>query len=123
MSVRVYTVALSQWRKAMKMGVELIDITVKSGDRLYAPYENVLWAYKRSEVSEEEYTTIYLDKMEKVLIESPEAIETLLEREDTVALACYCKAGSFCHRHILLEFLKDVAEDNGIDFEYLGEIT
>lgn len=121
-----YTIAIPQWRKAKAKNVALFDVTVKSGDERFAPYADALWAYKRGEVSDEEYTRLYREKMRSLLLSDPRAFEALLEGEDGIeekALACYCRAGKFCHRHILLEFMQEVAEDNGIAFEYLGEIV
>lgn len=117
-----YTVAIPQWRKAKALGIELFDITVKSGDQRFAPHADILWAYKRGEVTDEEYTRVYREKMQKQLLATPEAFEELLEGDTDKAVACYCTAGKFCHRHIYIEVLSEIAEDNGIVFEYCGEI-
>lgn len=121
--MQAYTIALSQWRKAKTRDVELLDITVKSGVATFAPEEKLLWAYKRGEVSEEDYRTAYLARLETSLRNNPEAFEGLLERTEPIALACYCRAGVFCHRHILVEFLSELADDNDMHFKYLGELT
>lgn len=119
-----YTIAIPQWRKAKALGIETIDITVKSGDKRFAPYDEVLWAYKRGEVSDEEYAEIYRSKLTKLLHSDPKAIEDLLTAEgEARAVMCYCTAGKFCHRHIWMEFMQDVADDNGIHFEHCGEIV
>lgn len=117
-----YTIAIPQWRKAKAMGVELFDITVKSGDQRFAPHPDVLWAYKRGEVTDEDYTTIYVNKLRTLFVEAPEAFESLLTGEGSKAVACYCTAGKFCHRHPFIDFIRTLADDNGIDFEYAGEI-
>lgn len=117
-----YTIAIPQWRKAKVLGVELFDITVKSGDQRFAPDADVLWAYKRGEVTDEQYTEIYREKMRKQLLSTPEAFEELLEGTTDKAVACYCTAGKFCHRHIYIEVLSEIAEDNGIEFTFCGEI-
>lgn len=123
-----YTIAIPQWRKAKARDIELVDITVKSGDKRFAPYDDILWAYKRGEVTDEEYTNVYQDKMRKLLLSDPRAFEELLspsDKEDDheIAVMCYCTTGKFCHRHIFIGILDDIAEDNGIHFEYLGEIV
>ena len=122
-----YTIAIPQWRKAKALGIELMDITVKSGDQRFAPFDDVLWAYKRGQVTDEDYTTIYQGKLQSLLRSDPSAIEALLDPEagetESRAVACYCTAGKFCHRHIWIDFMRDVAEDNGIHFEYCGEIV
>lgn len=117
-----YTIAIPQWRKAKAQEIELFDITVKSGDQRFAPYPDVLWAYKRGEVTDEQYTEVYRDKLRKQLLSTPEVFEELLEGTTDKAVACYCTAGKFCHRHIYIEVMAEIAEDNGIVFEYCGEI-
>lgn len=117
-----YTVAIPQWRKAKALGIELFDITVKSGDQRFAPYPDVLWAYKRGEVTDEQYTEVYREKLRKQLLSTPEVFEELLEGTEPKAVACYCRAGKFCHRHIYIDVMSEIAEDNGIAFEYCGEI-
>lgn len=120
--MELYTIALSQWRKAKERQVTLIDITVKSGLLVFAPEPSVLWAYKRNEVSDEQYTELYLERLRKQFRAQPEAFQEFLEQEGPICVACYCKAGKFCHRHIFVEFIKDVAEDNGYRLVVRGEI-
>lgn len=120
-----YTISLSQHHKAKALGVILVDVTVKSGDQRFAPHADVLWAYKREEVSDEEYTRRYREKLENLFQRDPGAFEELLSKVVSGtphAIACYCRAGKFCHRHILREFLEEIADDNEIVFRYLGEI-
>jgi len=118
----LYTIAIPQWRKAKAQNIELFDITVKSGYKPFAPYDNVLWAYKRGEVTDEEYTHIYLEKLKKHFREAPEDFEGFLQRPGPIAIACYCTAGKFCHRHLYLQYIQAVADDNGYLVRYLGEI-
>lgn len=118
----LYTIAIPQWRKAKERGIELFDITVKSGYKPFAPYDDVLWAYKRGEVSDEEYTQLYLEKLRKRFIEAPEDFQQFLEKSGPVAVACYCRAGKFCHRHLFVGFIQEVADDNGYTVRYAGEI-
>lgn len=118
----IYTIAIPQWRKAKAQGIELFDITAKSGFEPFAPYKDVLYAYKRGEVTDDEYTKIYLNKLREHFRAVPEDFQNFLERQAPVAIACYCKAGSFCHRYIFKTFIMEVAEDNGYDVEYKGEI-
>lgn len=120
--MELYTVALSQWRKAKERQIELIDITVKSGLLVFAPDPSVLWAYKRNEVSDDEYTDLYLKRLREQLWAHPEDFQKFLENEGPVAVACYCRAGKFCHRHIFAPFMQEVAEDNGYTLRLRGEI-
>ncbi|MNP89187.1 hypothetical protein D3C85_15910 [compost metagenome] len=118
----LYTIAIPQWRKAKELGIELFDITVKSGFEPFAPYKDVLYAYKRGEVDDDQYTEIYLKKLREHFRASPEDFEDFLKREGKFAVACYCKAGKFCHRHIFITFVLELAEDNGYDVEVVSEI-
>lgn len=118
-----YTIAIPQWRLAKAREIELFDITVKSGDQRFAPEAKVLWAYKRGEVTDEEYTTLYRDKLTKLLHRDHTAFQGLFQVTEDKAVACYCRAGKFCHRHIWVDFVKEVADDNGETFIYLGEIV
>lgn len=120
--MKIHTAAISQWRKVKALNIELFDITVKSGFKPFAPEPAVLWAYKRGEVSDDRYTELYRERLREQLRASPEVFEEFLQRVESVAVACYCVAGKFCHRHLFVEFISEVAEDNGYDIDYGGEI-
>jgi len=118
----VYTIAIPQWRKARDRGIELFDITVKSGFEPFAPYKDVLYAYKRGEVTDDQYTEIYLKKLTERFREAPEDFQGFLERTGPLAVACYCTAGKFCHRHLFIRYMRQIADDNGYHLNYKGEI-
>lgn len=121
--MELYTVALSQWRKAKERQIELFDITVKSGrEKLFAPDDQVLWAYKRGEVTDEQYTELYFQRLKKNIAANPDVFESFLQLEGPIAAACYCRAGKFCHRHLFVEFMAEVADDNGYELKVRGEI-
>ena len=42
-------------------------------------------------------------------------------RREEVTIVCFCKAGAFCHRYLVIPFLSRVAWEEGIPFEYMGE--
>jgi len=118
----LYTIAIPQWRKAKAQGIELFDITVKSGFEPFAPYKDVLYAYKRGEVTDDQYTEIYLSKLRERFRGHPEDFEGFLQRPGPIAVACYCTAGKYCHRHVFVPFILTVAEDNDYPLTYHGEI-
>lgn len=118
----IYTISISQWRKAKERDIELYDITVRSGDAIFAPEPSVLWAYKAGEVEEDEYTRLYYNKLRDASTVSPEAFRSFLERPGPIAVGCYCRAGAYCHRHLFIKFMGHVAKGNGYEFNYLGEI-
>lgn len=118
--MKVYTIQMSKWRKAEKLGIPFKDVTVKSGDKLFAPTWDFLMEYKQ-DLDEQKYTSKYIPLMRNSYKQHKEKwLESC--NTESVALACYCKAGKFCHRHLLVDILKKVCEANNIEFEYKGEI-
>lgn len=120
--MELYTIAIPQWRKAKARNIELFDITVKSGFKPFAPEASVLWAYKRGEVSDDLYTELYLKRLREQFRASPEVFESFLQREGPIAAACYCTAGKFCHRHLFVSHMVEIADDNGYRIVTVGEI-
>ena len=121
--MKLYTISMSQWRKAKSMDVELVDITVKSGIKAFAPESALVRLYKEGGISEEHYTQLYEKRIRNELVERPEVFQVLLDKDTSIALACYCKAGTFCHRHLFIDILSEIADDNGYDIEHCGEIV
>lgn len=118
----VYTMQLAKWRLAAKKNIEVVDITAKSGNPAFAPdFENVM-KYKRGEMGEEEYTQLYVQKMQESVKANRQDWLNLINREN-YALACYCTPGDFCHRHIMRKILSGIAKKLNSEFIYLGELT
>ncbi len=42
--------------------------------------------------------------------------------QETVVLLCYCRADTFCHRHLTVDILEKIAQANGIPFIRGGEL-
>lgn len=120
--LRIYTIQLAQWRVAKKANIELLDITVKSGDSTFSPSKPLLYGFKKGLISKEEYTKIYKEQMEVSREDNYQDWIDLLNREE-VALACYCPKNTFCHRHLLVEDLTDLANELGLLVVVKGEIT
>lgn len=121
--IKLYTIAIPQWRKAKSLDIPLFDITVKTGYEPFAPYKDVLYAYKRGEVTDDQYTTLYLNKLREHFRKVPDDFLKVLEAEGSMAIACYCKAGNFCHRYLFLSYIMELAEDNEFDVISAGEIV
>ena len=112
---------MSQWREAKKRNVYFLDITAKSGLLAFAPeFANVM-RYKRGELSEEEYTQLYLERMAVSKRKFPLRWSSLGARPE-IALACYCKAGVFCHRHLFAKLMTDHLTEQGIEVIHHGEL-
>jgi uncharacterized protein YeaO (DUF488 family) len=92
-----------------------LDITIKTGSRIFAPTWEMVLKLKSLEMSQEEYTEKYGKMMESSYAKYTHAWEELLDRE-AVVLVCYCRPGNFCHRILLANKL---AALGGV---YKGEI-
>ncbi len=118
--MKVYTVQMSKHRN-IPAGTLFKDITVKSGDKTFSPTWDLLMGYKRGEISPERYTELFIPLMRRSYQNNKENWLELCSQHQ-VALACYCRAGDFCHRHLVVDMLEKICEHHGIPFENLGEI-
>ncbi len=96
-------------------GPDRLDITVKTGNKAFAPTWKMVMQSKKGIMSKEEYTKNYMELMRKSYLENMEEWEKLLNRDKAV-LVCFCPAGAFCHRLILAKMLEKLGA------EYMGEI-
>lgn len=120
-TLKLYTIQLAKWRKAQAMGMPLVDTTVKSGLSAFAPTWDMLRDLKEGIITQEQYTELYLKKMQMSQTTVPVLWDRLVNM-GTVSIACYCRAGKFCHRHVLKDILDRYCAQHGIHFEYMGEI-
>lgn len=84
-------------------GTNKLDITVKSGDKAFAPTWKIVMDYKNYKISKEEYTDKYYQLMRKSYNENRDRWNDLLNQEEVV-LTCFCREG-FCHRYLLKDIL------------------
>ncbi|NLN49751.1 MAG: DUF488 family protein [Clostridiales bacterium] len=110
--------------KTLPAGTRIIDITIKSSRPpwdIFAPTWNMVNAYKAGELSEEGYTEQYINLMRKRYKENKNVFQQLIQMamHESVALACYCTPGEFCHRHILKNILQKIEPR----LEYIEEPT
>ena len=120
--MEMYTIQLASWREARRLGIPMVDITAKSGDETFAPEWDALRDFKMGLMSESEYERRYRDHMLTTFRLYRPEWENFLSRE-LVAVACYCGAGTFCHRHIFKDLVKTIHEKRKLPFVYGGEIT
>lgn len=121
----IYTLQLSKWRLAKAKGILAIDITVKSGNLLFAPDWDFLMAYKNSDKgpeAEAAYTAAYVAKLNRGYRENPQAFLDLFQHEALVVM-CYCPEGVFCHRHLFVTALSQMARKLNLPFLASGELT
>lgn len=126
--MRLYTIQMSQWRKAKDLGIPVLDTTVKSGEATFAPSWQIVKAVKDgvslsgiSKSPEQDY----MDRYKILMTESWKSNKARwleVANMPEVALMCYCKAGVFCHRVLLVEYFRSLCKAHDIPFEYMGEI-
>jgi hypothetical protein len=120
--MEVWTIQIAQWRLAQQLDITLIDTTVKSGNPAFSPTWEMVSAYKNGCIGEEEYSIHYNILIREKWITHRNAFEEVLALPK-VALACYCKAGDFCHRHLLKRAFSKIASQRGIPFIDHGELA
>jgi len=119
--MRVWTIQMAKWRMLRLTEVHLIDITVKSGIKALAPSWDLLQRYRSDPASmEQTYREEFAELMVKSQSEHPEIWDDLLKME-SIALACYCKAGKFCHRHLVADLLVEWGASRNVEVKLMGE--
>lgn len=118
----IWTIQLAKWRNAKRQGIFLLDTTAKSGIQQFAPtMENVL-AFKRNQLSVREYTERYTQRMAVSRERFPKVWEGLMS-SNRFAIACYCRAGEFCHRHLFATEAETYLKNKGYKVERKGELV
>lgn len=124
--LEIYTIQLSKARHLLAdqyEGVTLIDTTVKSGIKEFAPTWDMVAGSKNGSLSHEDYTEEYVGMMQRSKIANKDVWENYIPWDGKIALACYCRAGHFCHRHILKEIIIQRHNHLGHQAVDMGEIT
>lgn len=99
MPVEIYT---AQMRYS---GDDRLDITVKTGDKVFAPTWDMVMSHKSYSLSDDEYKKKYIDLMRKSRRDNSSRWQEIMNKE-RVVLVCYCGAGKFCHRILLAKMLE-----------------
>lgn len=140
--LKLHTTRVSKWStdECAARGIVYLDVTYKSGDDYtpeslrqiggsgehFAPSQKLLVDYKgwynTPGVSDAEYTRRFTDQMRASLLANWNSWKWLL-RQSEVALSCYCAAGEFCHRHLLVDLLIKAGAKYGVDVQYAGELA
>lgn len=120
--MELWTIQMGKWRKAKAQEIEIFDITLKSGNRFFAPSPDLFTRTRAGLVSPEQYVEQFHALMRERWRDYPQGWDSLFQH-DRVALACYCPNGAVCHRYLIKDYALKVALRRGIDVTYLGEIT
>mgnify|MGYP000048738757 CR=1 FL=1 len=118
----IFTLQIPMWRYARAMNIPVIDITAKSGIKAFAPHWDDLNAYRRGEMDNHEYSQRYYEKVIPTLRTNPQEWE-ILTKNRTYALACYCRPGNFCHRHLFAMLSVTYLQSLGHSVEFQGELV
>ena len=86
-------------------GPNRLNITVKSGDRTFAPNWDLVTRMRNGQITEAQYKEEYYELMRSSYRKNKARWQELLNQEEVV-LVCYCPGGTFCHRYILAEILE-----------------
>lgn len=121
--MRIFTIQVGKWRLAKDRDIKVMDTTVKSGYSLFAPTWDMVLGHKAGTLSDEEYSALYRNLLLGSWKKDRQKWLDFLNDDDQYALACYCPAGKFCHRHLLVKFLQQLCKQLDIPFEYYGELT
>lgn len=116
----IWSVQTPRWRKIGRAGIKLVDTSVMSGIKVFAPHWSDLKDYKAGKLSEEEYTQRYLEKMYDSQ-QNHKDVWNRLSAYPYAAYGCYCKPGEFCHRHLFKELAKTWLEGMGWTPKLCGE--
>jgi len=68
-----------------------------------APYYNTLIEYKNGKLTKEQYSECYRTEV----LNNLDAKQVYEELGEDAVLLCWEKSGSFCHRHLVAEWLKE----------------
>jgi len=107
--MKVYTAQFG-YREA-----DRLDITVKLGEKAFAPTWDMVMGYKKGELSEVQYKELYLERMRRSYVANRAIWNEILKR-DRVVFVCFCRKGEFCHRVLLAKIFEKLGA------EYGGEI-
>jgi uncharacterized protein YeaO (DUF488 family) len=92
-----------------------LDITVKTGLRMFAPTYDMEKDHNSGKLIDEEYKKMYYECMRDSYKIYRDEWEWLLNQK-TVVLVCFCKKDECCHRLYLADILVKLGA------KYLGEI-
>lgn len=101
----------SQYRYS---GRDRLDITVAGRcpvGKMWAPTWEMVNSFKAGTLTQEQYSKMYYDLLLKrwhEISDFPDVTLRLVEmvKDRDITLVCFCPAGSFCHRHLMVRWLQ-----------------
>jgi hypothetical protein len=122
-------VATSRINHRAKEDELVLNCTAKSGKgigKVFAPTWELLMDSKEGRRTWEEYTDGFY-KLLRQRYASPlyrQVFDEVLSSDKVVVFCCYCNdvyENHHCHRYLLVDIFRKLAESRGISFEYVGE--
>ena len=87
-------------------GEDCFDVSFQGGHFMFAPSKKMLVDFRLGRIKAQEFKELYFDQLEASFIQHQYTWDEMLDRE-RIVLVCSCNAdGKSCHRHILVDFLK-----------------
>jgi len=79
--------------------------------------------HKYDGLSDEAYTEAYLDMVNKRYLGNAHHQQILVNllKQDDLTLCCYCNARKFCHRHLAMYIMIEIAERRNMPYIFMGE--
>lgn len=114
--MNIYTFQLGKLENLLFTDIPHYDTTVKSGMWQLAPSWEMVMDIKSKRITPEQYEAQYMSMLEWRYSTFPEFFDWLISHEQ-IAFGCYCVAGVFCHRHLIVKFLSQITKVN-----YSGEL-
>jgi hypothetical protein len=123
----LFTAQIAQRFRVAKMGIPVLDTTVKSGDSTFAPSWDIVMRHKGGALTDRGYTDVYKGMMRQSYRQATERWLAVIQ-QPSVCIMCYCAACTqekyvFCHRLVLVSMYEKICQLNGRAFHYVGEIT
>ncbi len=97
-------------------GENRLDITVKTGNKAFAPTWDMVHGFKGGLLNESDYIKEYYNLMRDSYRKNRHEWDSVLAM-DEVVLVCFCGRNSFCHRYLLADILTKLGG------RYEGEIA
>ena len=91
-------------------GPNRLDITVKSGDKVFVPTWDMVKYLKAGRLSWESYEEMYHHRMRNSYRDNRARWNEVLSMGEVV-LVCYCETDEHCHRRLLAEYLAKCGDE------------
>lgn len=123
----LFTAQIAQRFRVAKLGIPILDTTVKSGDPTFAPSWDIVMRHKAGTLTDQGYMDVYKLMMRGSYHGQPERWREVIAMP-SVCIMCYCPACTqeryvFCHRLVLVSMFEKICQLQGRAFHYAGEVT